>query len=218
MKRIAIIPLILTSLVLSVTSCAADEKQPTSAADGCKEVLGPSGIKWVESHAAVDKGETVERDGVNLEENREEYFKQMNSWDPKGYHWSSELCTMSAFTSGKNKVFRIEFGPSSVPFDFDKRSSEGVTTTVNKDVKLHQAKDAQGVTRYGIYVKCKVPGTPPQQESKTPLAGVLTDTLTEGTASDDHVTYLLRSTRAVANSLKCENKPVIPANFSAPKQ
>lgn len=218
MKRIVTVPLVLVSLALPTTSCATGEAGPTPAADGCEEVLGSSGIKWVENHVAEDTGETIERSGLDLKKNREEYLKQMKSWDPQDTHWSSELCTMSKFSSGKNKTLRIEFGPSSVPFDFDTKNSKGVTTVVNGDVKLHQVEDAQEVTHYGIYVKCKIPGTPPQQASRTPLAGVLTDTLTNGTSPGAHMTYLLRSTRAVVSNLQCENKPVIPANLPTSTQ
>ncbi|TWF84858.1 hypothetical protein FHX78_111800 [Streptomyces capillispiralis] len=155
---------------------------------------------------------------MSLKESREEYLKQMQSWDPEGTHWSSELCTMSKSGAGKNAVLRIEFGPSSTPFDFDSKGSEGTTTLVNSDVRLHQVKDHREVTHYGIYVKCKMPGTPPHQASRTPLAGVLTDTLTENTSTEAHVTYLLRSTRAVVKSLECENKPTVPVSYPAPKQ
>ncbi|MFI8190291.1 hypothetical protein ACIF8T_16035 [Streptomyces sp. NPDC085946] len=211
MNRMTVISLVLASLVLPVTSCTTGESQPSPAADGCEETLGTSGIKWVEDHAATDEGESVDRSGMKLKESRSEYLKQMDSWNPDGSHWSAELCSMSTFSSGKNKVFRLEFGPSSVPFDFDTKSDGGITTAVNDDVKLHQSKDARGVTRYGVYVKCQVSGNPARQASMTPLAGVLTDTLTSGTTPEDHVTYLLRSTKAVVKSLTCENKPVVPA-------
>ncbi|MEU9356072.1 hypothetical protein AB0D65_35000 [Streptomyces griseoloalbus] len=219
MKRIAAIPLILASLAFPVvTSCSTRANEPHSAPDGCEEVLGSSGIKWVHDHATGDAGETIERSTMSLKESREGYLKQMESWDPEGTHWSSELCTMRKFTSGKNAVLRIEFGPSSTPFNFNTKGSEGTTELVNPDVKLHQVKDHREITHYGIYVKCKMPGTPPHQASTTPLAGVLTDTLTEGTTADARVTYLLRSTRAVVRSLKCENKPVVPVSFPTSKQ
>jgi hypothetical protein len=218
MKRISAIPLILASLALPVTSCSTGAGEPQSTPDGCEEVLGSSGIKWVNDHATGDTGETIERSTMSLKESREEYLKQMQSWDPEGAHWASELCTMRKFSSGKNAVLRIEFGPSSTPFDFDTKGSEGTTTLVNSDVKLHQVKDHREVTHYGIYVKCKMPGTPPHQASRTPLAGVLTDTLTEDTSADAHVTYLLRSARAVVRSLECENKPVVPVNYPTSKQ
>ncbi len=119
---------------------------------------------------------------------------------------------MSASEPGESKSLNIEFGPSSTPFDFDKRKKvDGFVTIVNEDVKLHQRKDPKSVTHYGIYVKCEIPGTPPDQEDITPLAGVLTDTLTENTAETIHMTYLLRSTKVVVDSLGCENNPSIPS-------
>ncbi|BFO15823.1 hypothetical protein SHKM778_22110 [Streptomyces sp. KM77-8] len=84
-------------------------------------------------------------------------------------------------------------------------------TRANEDVKLDLTKDFKGVTHYGVYVRCKIPGTPLEQENITPLAGVLTDTLTEGTSEATRITHLLHSTRVMVDSLGCENKPSIPS-------
>ncbi|MFD3498549.1 hypothetical protein [Streptomyces sp. NPDC058678] len=194
-------------LILTTTSCTSDDDPSDSATDGCEQTLGESGVKWIESHTGGSG--SLERGGMSLQDARDEYNKQMDSWDPDGHHWASELCTLKADSSSKG--LKIEFGPSSLPFDFQvKSAAEGVLTPVNSAVRLHQVKDSQGVTQYGVYVKCKVLGNPSEQESLTPLAGLMTDTLTSGTSARDHMTYLLRSARAMADVVECRNKPTIP--------
>ncbi|MFJ9820954.1 hypothetical protein ACIRU3_37955 [Streptomyces sp. NPDC101151] len=53
--------------------------------------------------------------------------------------------------------------------------------------------DAKGVTRYGVHVRCGIPGARPGRETRTSPAGVLSGTLTRGTSARDHEKYLLRS-------------------------
>ncbi len=167
-------------------------------------------MEWAQKEAG---GEELERSGVSLHSAREEYYRQMDPWDPEASRWESELCTMSAGTPGDRKFLKLEFGPSSLPFDFDdKKKPDGVVTITNEDVKLHVTKDFKGVTHFGIYVKCKIPGTSPRQGNITPLAGVLTDTLTEGASQTTHLTHLLHSTRVMVDSLGCENNPSIPSH------
>ncbi|MFD7403165.1 hypothetical protein ACFV7R_10930 [Streptomyces sp. NPDC059866] len=212
LTRVSAFTLAVAALVLTATSCSAEDDTPTSAADGCEEALGGSGIEWVESHADVAGGGELDRGGVDLKEARAQHYKQMESGGSDGFHWSSELCTMTAFDAGKKKELRVEFGPSSLPFDFQTKSAEdGIVTPVNSDVKLHRVDDSKGVVQYGVYVKCKIPGTSPRQETETPLAGVMTDTLTSGTSVRDHMKYLLHSARAMADVLDCQNEPKVPA-------
>lgn len=216
MMRISAISLAVAALLLTATSCSTEGDASTSAADGCEEALGDSGIAWVGSHADVAGGGELDRGGVDLKDARAQHYKQMESGGSDGSHWSSELCTITAFDAGKKKELKVEFGPSSLPFDFQtKGAEEGTITPVNSDVKLHQVEDSRGVVRYGVYVKCKIPGTSSRQETETPLAGVMTDTLTSGTSARDHMKYLLHSARVMADSLKCRNDPTIPAEPGA---
>ena len=208
MRRCITASLIAAGLAFSVTSCSAEEQQATPT-DGCEEVLGTAGLEWVHESARAD---AVGRGGVTLDEFRRQYYSQMDRWRPNAQHWEAELCTITSTKIGAEKKLTIEFGPSSTPFDFDqKQTPDGTVTPVNSDVKLQQVKDFKNVTRYGIYVKCKMAGTSPRQEIITPLGGVLTDTLTGGTSDADRVQHLLSATQAVVELLGCENNPSIPA-------
>ncbi|WP_405614815.1 hypothetical protein [Streptomyces sp. NBC_00076] len=219
MKRIPGVSVALVSLVLTVASCTAVDGAAKSPADGCEETLGAEGIKWAENHADLPGGSDLDRGGVDLKEARAQHYKQVGSGGSDGPHWSSELCTLTYFDAGKKKELKVEFGPSSLPFDFQAKSVEdGVFTPVNSNVKLHEVDDYKGVPKYGVYVKCKIPGTSPRQAAKTPLAGVMTDTLTTGTSARDHMKYLLRSARAMTAALECQNNPTIPAEPPAALQ
>lgn len=80
--------------------------------------------------------------GVNLNELRREYYRQMDPWKPNAQRWESEVCTITSTELGKDKELTFEFGPSSTPFDFDeKKTPDGTVTPVNADVKLQQVKD-----------------------------------------------------------------------------
>jgi hypothetical protein len=209
------------ALFLTATSCTTEKSPSATVADGCEEALGDSGVKWAESHADIADGDDLDRSGVDLKEAREQYYKQMEGGGSGEYqqHWSSEVCKMITHDAGKSKELRLEFGPSSLPFDFeDEGAQEGVITSVNSDVKLHQVDGRKGVVHYSVYVKCKIPGTSPRQGMANPLAGVMSDTLTSGTSDRDHMKYLLRSARAMADVLDCENKPEIPAEPPAAVQ
>jgi hypothetical protein len=83
-------------------------------------------------------------------------------------------------------------------------------TEVNSDVRLVHGKDADGATRYRVYVRCKIAGTPAQQESEVPIEGLMTDTLTGDTDARVHLTRLLHSAKVVADAFDCVNKPVVP--------
>ncbi|MDT6987792.1 hypothetical protein ACFSUJ_25380 [Streptomyces lusitanus] len=207
-RRVIAASFIATGLAFSVTSCSADKEQ-AKPASGCEEVLGAAGLEWVQEKAQADD---IERGGVNLDEFQREYDRQMKPWKPTAQRWESEVCTITSTKLGDGKKLTIEFGPSSTPFDFDERETpDGVVTPVNADVKLQQVKDFKDVTHYGVYVKCKVSGTSSRQEIVTPLAGVLTDTLTDGVSDAARIRHLLRATQAVVNSLGCENDPSVPA-------
>ncbi|MGX1154265.1 hypothetical protein [Streptomyces sp. F-7] len=207
-RRVIAASFLATGLAFSVTSCSADEEQ-AKPASGCEEVLGTAGLEWVQESAQADD---IERGGVTLDGLRREYYRQMNPWKPNAQRWESEVCTITSTELGDTKKLTIEFGPSSTPFDFDERKTpDGIVTPVNADVKLQQVKDFKDVTHYGVYVKCKVPGTSPRQELVTPLGGVMTDTLTDGTSDAAHVRHLLRATQAVVDSLGCENDPSVPS-------
>ncbi|MGA5127989.1 hypothetical protein ACPCAG_32385 [Streptomyces pseudogriseolus] len=207
-RRVIAASFIATGLAFSVTSCSTDDEK-AKPASGCEEVLGAAGLEWVQEKAQADD---IERGGVNLDEFRREYYRQMKPWKPNAQRWESEVCTIKSTELGDGKKLTIEFGPSSTPFDFDeKKNPDGTVTPVNADLKLQQVRDFKDVTHYGVYVKCKVSGTSPRQEIVTPLAGVMTDTLTAGTSDAVHMRHLLRATQAVVDLLGCENDPSIPA-------
>jgi len=219
MTRISGISVALVALVLTATSCTAHDDASKMPADGCEEILGDAGIKWVESHADLAADDDLDRGGVDLKEARAQYYKQTEAEGSDGPHWSSDLCTLTTFDAGKKKELKVEFGPSSLPFDFQAKGAEGgVVTPINSNVKLHQVDDYKGVPKYGVYVKCEIPGTSARQAAKTPLAGVMTDTLTTGTSAREHMKYLLRSARAMADALECQNKPTIPGEPPAALQ
>ncbi|WP_200307288.1 hypothetical protein [Streptomyces adelaidensis] len=221
MTRILAVSLATAALFLTATSCTTEESPSTTAADGCEEALGDSGVKWVESHADIADGDDLDRGSVDLKEARAQHYKQLEDGGSDEYqqHWSSEICKMITYGAGKSKELRLEFGPSSLSFYFEEKGKqEGVITPVNSGVKLHQVDGYKGVIHYSVYVKCKIPGTSPRQEMENPLAGVMTDTLTSGTSDRDHMKYLLRSARAMADALDCENKPTIPAEPPAAVQ
>lgn len=113
MTRISAVSLAIAALLLTATSCTTEESPSTTAADGCEEALGDSGVKWVESHADLADGDDLDRGGVDLEEARAQHYKQMEDGgsDEYQYHWSSEICKMIAFDAGESKELRLEFGP-----------------------------------------------------------------------------------------------------------
>ncbi|BFO15824.1 hypothetical protein SHKM778_22120 [Streptomyces sp. KM77-8] len=122
-ENLVVASLVATSLFLTLTACSADEEQAKSAADGCAELLGKSGMEWAHGETGADE---LERSGVSLDSAREEYYRQMDPWKPKASRWESELCTMSA-ASGEGGSLKIEFGPSSLPLILTTKRSPTVS-------------------------------------------------------------------------------------------
>ncbi|MEU0127176.1 hypothetical protein [Streptomyces sp. NPDC006289] len=116
----------------------------------------------------------------------------------------------------------LTYKPSPLPFDtaFDRGTETGIVLKprlmqVNSDVKLVYGADEHREARYQVYVQCKIQGTPSGQEREVPLAGELTDTLTADVSVRDHLTLLLHSARVMANTIDCQNKPVVPRALPA---
>ncbi|MEU1708254.1 hypothetical protein ABZ478_23240 [Streptomyces sp. NPDC005706] len=207
--------LLLAALVMAATSCSAETDNPDRAADSCAAVLGESGVKWIKGNVAKNQVRDLDWEGDKLGRARDQYRRQMESWDPDGQHWESEVCTVSRSRYPVSKRLMLEFGPSSLAFDAPMGAGNGKVTPVNSDVFLHQVSDYRGDTHYGVYVKCKIKGTPERQGTRTPLAGVLTDTLTRGTSDREHMSYLLHATRVMVRTLDCQNKPSVPTTAPA---
>ncbi|MEU1459910.1 hypothetical protein ABZ467_04295 [Streptomyces sp. NPDC005727] len=208
--------LLLAALVMATTSCSAETENPDRAAANCAAVLGESGVKWIKGNVAKTQVQDLNWDGDGLGRAREQYNRQMESWDPDGQYWESEVCTVSRAPFPVSKRLMLEFGPSSLAFDAPMGGhGNGEVTPVNSDVFLHQRRDSSGVTHYGVYVRCKIKGTPERQETRTPLAGVLSDTLTKGTSDREHMSYLLHATRVMVRSVDCRNKPLVPTKAPA---
>lgn len=116
----------------------------------------------------------------------------------------------------------LTYKPSPLPFDtvFDKETETGIVlkprlARVNSDVKLVYGADEYREARYQVYVQCKIPGTPSGQERAVPLVGELTDTLSDSVSLRGHLSLLLHSARVMANTLHCQNKPIVPSTLPA---
>ncbi|MFC9456410.1 hypothetical protein [Streptomyces sp. NPDC056983] len=197
-------------MALVVTACTDGGKEAGSPRSACGEALGTAGVAWFERKAGKLEVD-ADNSSTDLKEARSEYYKQMNPYDPDAQNWAAEICDVRRYVSGRERVFTLVYGPSSVPFNSDSGEEDGTMTSLNSDVKLHQRQDVHGKVEYGVYVRCKVSGTPPQQLDETPLAGVMTDTLTGDTSAREHMKHLLHSTQVMARALACQNKPAIPS-------
>lgn len=213
-------------LLLGAGACTADkdqakgkEKVEDAAPDDstCNELLGNAGLKWLKDHTGGKARLKVPDD---LKSARALFYRQVENWDPEKtgvrIFQRADVCLARTNVADERRELEIRFGPSYFTFDtrFDDVSSTGdktVETLVNSDVKLVHGKDNEGVVRYRVYVKCKIPGTPAKQENEIPIEGLMADTLTGDTGARVHLTRLLHSAKVVADSFDCENKPVVPA-------
>ncbi|MCX4511361.1 hypothetical protein OHA27_13800 [Streptomyces sp. NBC_01619] len=214
-------------LLLGAAACTTGKDKeteggatPTTAADNdstCKQLLGEPGLKWLEDRTGGKARLEVVDD---LERARSLFHRQVKDWTPEETGVPTFLrarpCLATTDAADTEKQLEIRYGPSYFPFDTSFDEATGVSpaqteTPVNPAVKLVHGKDSDGIVRYRVYVKCKIPGTPAEQENEIPIEGRLTDSLTGETSTRVHLTHLLHSAKVVADSFGCENKPAVPA-------
>ncbi|MFE6755155.1 hypothetical protein ACFVDQ_16325 [Streptomyces sp. NPDC057684] len=204
---------LLVALALAAASCSSGGDSTAAPKGGCEEVLGEAGVGWVGQKSGRELTAEESAGPVDLKGARVDYYEQLKAYDPDEEHSGTELCSIRRYESGKERAFTVEFGPSSTGFDFKVDGVGGEkTANLNADVRLHQRKTVNGVEQYGVYVRCKIPGTPPRQLDRTPLAGVMTDTLTGDSSARTHMKQLLYAARTMVRALDCDNKPVVPAD------
>ncbi|MFJ6633848.1 hypothetical protein ACIQMR_21040 [Streptomyces sp. NPDC091376] len=182
----------------------------------CKQLLGESGLQWLEDRTGGKARLEVVDD---LERARSLFHRQVKDWTPEETGVPTFLrarTCLAATGAATERQLEIRYGASYFPFDTPFDEATGVSpaqteTAVNSAVKLVHGKDSDGIVRYRVYVKCKIPGTPAKQENEIPIEGRLTDSLTGETSTRVLYAHLLHSAKVVANTFGCENTPVIPA-------
>jgi hypothetical protein len=209
----------LAVVLLGAGACTAgedggkeDPPPATADASACDALLGDAGTAWLKDRSG---GTSRPEPGDDLEKARSLFHRQVGNWGPADGGARTFLRADLCRATGGAGLFELRYGPSYFPFDqrFDKASDVSpaqTVTEVNSDVRLVHGKDADGATRYRVYVRCKIAGTPAQQESEVPIEGLMTDTLTGDTDARAHLTHLLHSAKVVADAFDCENKPVVP--------
>jgi hypothetical protein len=211
-------PAALALVLLGAVACTAgeggEEDPPPATADAsaCDAVLGDAGVAWLKD---LTGGAARPEAGDDLDKARSLFHRQVKAWGPDDSGARTFLRADLCRVTGGAGRFEVRYGPSYFPFDepFDKASDVSpaqTVTEVNSDVRLVHGKDADGATRYRVYVRCKIAGTPAQQESEVPIEGLMTDTLTGDTDARVHLTRLLHSAKVVADAFDCVNKPVVP--------
>ncbi|WP_406304651.1 hypothetical protein OHA61_23135 [Streptomyces sp. NBC_00885] len=214
-------------LLLGASACTADKEPKEKAGETskdavaddatCNELLGDAGLKWLREHTG-DKARLKVVD--DLKRARSLFYQQVKNWGPDDSgartFQRADACLARTDVANAAKQLEIRYGPSYFPFDapFDKASEVSpaqTVTPVNSAVKLVHGKDRDGAVRYRVYVKCKIPGTSAKQENEIPIEGLLTDTLTGDTSARVHLTHLLHSAKVMADTMDCQNKPVVPA-------
>ncbi|WP_405683836.1 hypothetical protein [Streptomyces sp. NBC_00057] len=211
---------------MSACSETTDETEADVAAaqrKACQELFGASGLKQIDR--GVEESEELRfRSPASLADARSRHRDQVRKWTPESKptpYIESNMCMIRTDISTGMQI-GLTYKPSPFPFDtaFDKGTKNGIIseprlTQVNSDVKLVYGTDEYREARYQVYVQCKVPGTPAGQEREVPLTGELTDTLTDGVNVRDHLALLLHSARVMANTLDCQNRPVVPSTLPA---
>ncbi|MEO3976232.1 hypothetical protein [Streptomyces sp. CAU 1734] len=207
-------------LLLGITACTSgDASDSTAKAQAtCKKLLGPAGVDWLDGRTGGDGGLHMGSDN-DLKSARSLFYGSVKQWDftsteiPNfGLH---EVCRVRLDVKDPAKQLDIQFNPSIFPFDTD-FTENSVTrvapqvTSISRNVRLVHGEDRSGKTRYRVYVKCKIPGSPARQANDIPIEGQLTDTLTGETSPRVLFTHLLHSAKVVAEEFGCTNKPAIP--------
>lgn len=196
---------------------AEDPPTATTGASACDALLG-DGTAWLKERTG---GKARPEAGDDLAKARSLFHRQVENWGPDDSGARTFLRADLCRATGGAGLFEVRYGPSYFPFDepFDKASDVSPAQTVtelNPDVRLVHGEDADGATRYRVYVRCKIAGAPAQQESEVPIEGLMTDTLTGDTDTRVHLTHLLHSAKVVAAAFDCANKPVVPEEPPAP--
>lgn len=217
------LPIAVMALVLLTGACTSGNDGGDATADAtaeqaaCGELLGDAGVKWVESRTG-GAGSVRMTSHHDLEKARSMLSGQIKNWEPgrKGipFYAESDVCRVTAAADGPGSELALDYRPSILPFDAPitgSTDSELTETPVNSDVRLlRRVADGDDV-QYVVFVTCKLPGTPAQQENAVPIEGRMTDTLTGDTGTRTRFTHLLHSAQVMTGKLDCQNKPVIPA-------
>lgn len=216
---------VMALMVLATAACTSDNggADPTSTKGAgqaaeqatCRELLGDAGVKWLESRTG-GPGKVRMESRHDLQKARTMFQGQAGNWEPgrKGIpsYAESDVCRARADAGGPGEL-SLEYRPSILRFDAPitgSTDSERTATPVSSDVRLLHRVDGNEV-QYIVFIKCKVPGTPAQQENAVPIEGRMTDTLTGDTGIRTHFAHLLHSAQLVTRTFNCQNKPVVPA-------
>ncbi|MGW3658098.1 hypothetical protein ACWD6R_21490 [Streptomyces sp. NPDC005151] len=220
--------LLLCSLALGASACSEttnDTDADTAAAQRgtCEELFGESGLKEID-RGIEGSAELRFKSPASLAEARTRHLDQVRKWTPESKltpYVESNVCMIRTNASTGMQI-GLTYEPSLFPFDtsFEKETKNGIIpephlTEVNLDVKLVHGIDKYREARYQVYVRCRIPSTPAGQEREVPLMGELTDTLTDSVSLRGHLSLLLHSARVMANTLDCQNKPVVPSMLPA---
>ncbi|MFF0289446.1 hypothetical protein [Streptomyces sp. NPDC005262] len=225
-KRVCI--LLLCSLALGAGACSettndTDADSAAAQRGTCEELFGASGLKEID-RGIEGSDELRFKSPVSLAEARARHHDQVRKWTPKSKltpYVESNVCMIRTNVSTGTQIGLI-YKPSLFPFDtsFEKETKNAIIpdphlTEVNPDVKIVHGIDKYREARYQVYVQCRIPGTAAGQEREVPLMGELTDTLTDSLSLRGHLSLLLHSARVMANTLNCQNKPVVPSTLPA---
>lgn len=222
LRRAAGFP-VMALILLATAACTSDKGSADSTGAKekatCRELLGDAGEKWLESRTG-GPGKVRMESHHDLEKARSMFQGQVRNWEPgrKGIpsYAESDVCRVRAEAGGPGEL-GLDYRPSILRFDAPFTGStdnELIETPVNSNVRLLHRVDGNEV-QYIVFIRCKVPGTPAQQENGVPIEGRMTDTLTGDTGARSHFTHLLHSAQVVAKAFNCQNKPVVPAEAPA---
>ncbi|MER7999342.1 hypothetical protein [Streptomyces sp. NPDC095613] len=221
------LPIPVMALVLLTGACTSDNagEEPTANATAdatagqatCGELLGDAGVKWLESRTGGAGAVRLTSDH-GLEKARSMLSGQIRNWEPgrKGVpsYAESDVCRVTGDDDGPAGELAIDYRPSILPFDAPitgSTDSDLTETPVNSDVRLLRRVADGEEDQYVVFVTCKLPGTPEQQENAVPIEGTMTDSLTGDTGTRARFTHLLHSAQVMTGGLDCQNEPVIPA-------
>ncbi|MDA4895826.1 hypothetical protein [Streptomyces sp. CCM_MD2014] len=201
----------LVGLLIATTACDAGTKN-SSSPSACERLLGQSGIAWLE-RSRGQEADSSERGG--LKDAKEDFYRYARDWKPGSdktpAFLRTEVCRFSTpDKSNEQRALSLSYGASILPFDYPFNEEKDIyssvsVVSVNSDVKL-VTRDDDGTLEYSVYVKCQVSDASPGQERGVPIEGTMRDALTGDTDTNTHLTYLLKSARAVVDDFSCKKR------------
>ncbi|CAL9437827.1 hypothetical protein [Streptomyces sp. enrichment culture] len=194
-------------------ACATGEKGQEVNGDvaACEEFLGEDALAWMKRQALPD--DLLLESEADLDKTRAEFQRWMREWRPGDTPSAFPYAYVCSARKQDQRKWFHTLSYTQPPLWFDEIPSEvgSSGTRVNRDVWLTRKTDQRGLRFYYIYLRCQVPGAPPEQGRQLPVMGVLTDSLTGDKNPRLHYTHLLHSARVMVEALGCTNKPVVPA-------